>query len=363
VFELAFYTRYMRWSQQLVGKPGADRDEDGQLGLFGRDATVRTFDTPEFRGMTFYEVYAKSVLNHVPGDWMFSWTINPYRGCTHGCVYCFARNTHTYLDLDAGHDFDSKIVVKVNAPQVLRRELARGSWRREHVAMGTNVDCYQRAEGRYRLMPEIISALAAADTPFSILTKGTLILRDLPVLEEAAQRVSVGLSFSIGFLDEQLWRSVEPGTPSPLRRLEAVRALHESGLGCSVLMAPILPYLTDSPSRLRATVAAIAESGARSVTPLVLHLRPGAREWYSSWLAANHPGLVERYQALYRGGSYALKRYQRQITEQVSQYAQELGIGRQPARTPETPAPETVAEAVKPEPKPPRVAHEQLRLL
>jgi len=243
-------------------------------------------------------------------------------------VYCFARKTHTYLDLDAGRDFDSRIVVKVNAPQVLRRELARGSWGREHVAMGTNVDCYQRAEGRYRLMPEIIAALADADTPFSILTKGTLILRDLPALTAAAQRVRVGLAFSVGFVDEQLWRSVEPGTPSPLRRLAAVRALHEAGLGCGVLMAPILPYLTDSPSQLRAAVSAIAQAGARSITPLVLHLRPGAREWYAAWLGANHPGLVARYQRLYGRGSYAPKRNQRRITEQVAQYARECGIGR-----------------------------------
>jgi DNA repair photolyase len=319
----------MRWAGQLVGAPEPEGGQEGQLGLFARGAVARTFDTPEFRGSTFYEVYAKSVLNRVPGDSpMFAWTINPYRGCTHGCVYCFARNTHTYLDLDSGHDFDSKIVVKVNAPQVLRRELARGSWRREHVAMGTNVDCYQRAEGRYRLMPEIIAALAGADTPFSILTKGTLILRDQEALAAAARRVSVGLSFSIGFLDEQLWRSVEPGTPSPLRRLEAVRTLHESGLGCSVLMAPILPYLTDSPEQLRAAVAAIAQTGARSITPLVLHLRPGAREWYAQWLTANHPGLVSRYRALYGRGSYAPKRYQGQITEQVSEYAREFGIGR-----------------------------------
>ncbi|HEU5353040.1 MAG TPA: Rv2578c family radical SAM protein [Actinocrinis sp.] len=323
----------MRWSGQLVEttqKRGAQDDgpQTGQLELFG-GAIARTFDTPEFRGMTFYEVQAKSVLNRVPGEmpW-FSWTINPYRGCTHACVYCFARNTHTYLDLDAGRDFDSKIVVKVNAPLVLRRELARPSWQREHVAMGTNVDCYQRAEGRYRMMPQIIETLAAADTPFSILTKGTLILRDLAALEEAAQRVSVGLSFSIGFTDEQLWRTVEPGTPSPLRRLEAVRKLNDSGLGCGVLMAPILPYLTDSPSRLRATVSAIAEAGARSIVPIVLHLRPGAREWYVSWLAQNHPGLVERYRALYRNGSYADKRYQRRIIEQVKGYAREFGIDR-----------------------------------
>jgi DNA repair photolyase len=192
--------------------------------------------------------------------------------------------------------------------------------------MGTNVDCYQRAEGRYRLMPEIIGALADADTPFSILTKGTLILRDLEVLTGAAERVSVRLSMSVGFLDEPLWRSVEAGTPSPARRLEAVRTMSESGIGCGVLMAPILPYLSDSRPQLRATVAAIAQAGARSVTPLVLHLRPGAREWFLSWLGENHPELVSRYRALYGTRSYAPKWYQNQITDTVRLYAQEFGL-------------------------------------
>jgi DNA repair photolyase len=351
----------MRWSAQLTNAlPPAD-EGPGQLGLFEHATVARTFDTPEFRGATFYEVHAKSVLNRVPGDSpMFGWTINPYRGCTHACVYCFARNTHTYLDLDSGHDFDAKIVVKVNAPQVLRRELAHPSWRREHVAMGTNVDCYQRAEGRYRLMPQIIAALAGAETPFSILTKGTLILRDLPALQEAAQRVAVGLSFSVGFVDEGLWRSVEPGTPSPLRRLEAVRALHESGLGAGVLMAPILPYLTDSPAQLRAAVAAIAQAGARSITPLVLHLRPGAREWYTAWLAEHHPGLLGRYRALYGRGSYAPKRYQSEIAERVRGYARELGIGRERPGDARLIGPRAPQEAASPAPAP---DFEQLTLL
>ena len=326
-----FYGGRVRWSGQLVGTGAPPEEAEPQLALFGAsDVVERTFDTPEFRGVTFYEVRAKSVLNRVPGESpMFGWTINPYRGCTHACVYCFARGTHTYLDLDAGHDFDSRIVVKVNAPEVLRRELARPSWAGEHVAMGTNVDTYQRAEGRYRLMPEIISALAAADTPFSILTKGTLILRDQELLSRAAERVSVGLSMSIGFVDESLWRAIEPGTPSPRRRLEAVRALNESGLGCSVLMAPILPYLTDSPEQLRASVAAIAEAGARSITPIVLHLRAnGTREWFAAWLAERFPHLRGRYRALYGKGSYAPKWYQQEISERVHQYAEEYGITR-----------------------------------
>ncbi|HLK43167.1 MAG TPA: Rv2578c family radical SAM protein [Thermoleophilia bacterium] len=335
----------MRWAGQLVGKGAPPQEADPQLALFGAEAVVqRTFDTPEFRGVTFFEVQAKSVLNRVPGDFpMFGWTVNPYRGCTHACVYCFARRSHTYLDLDAGHDFDSKIVVKVNAPDVLRRELARPSWTREHVAMGTNVDTYQRAEGRYKLMPGIIDALASADTPFSILTKGTLILRDLDLLKRAAERVQVGLSISIGFVDESLWRAVEPGTPSPRRRLEAVRALAESGLGCGVLMAPILPYLTDSPEQLRSTVEAIVHAGARSVSPIVLHLRPGSREWFVAWLAERYPELRGRYRALYGKGSYAAKWYQEEITRQVRAYAEEFGLG--PPKPPRRlPAPESETE-------------------
>lgn len=233
----------------------------------------------------------------------FEWTVNPYRGCTHACVYCFARKTHSYLDLDTGLGFDSQIVVKVNAPEVLRRQLASRRWQGEHVAMGTNVDCYQRAEGRYRLMPGIIEALTERANPFSILTKGTLILRDLDLLTRAARVTEVGISVSVGFTDAELWRTVEPGTPAPERRLEVVRALGERGIGCGVLMAPVIPFLGDEPAQLRATVRAIAAAGATSVTPLVLHLRPGAREWFMAWLGRHHPHLVRRYERLYADGA------------------------------------------------------------
>ncbi|HEU4423113.1 MAG TPA: intein-containing Rv2578c family radical SAM protein [Pilimelia sp.] len=240
---------------------------------------------------------------------------------------CFARNTHTYLDLDAGHDFDSKVIVKVNAGALLRRELAAPKWRGEHIAMGTNVDCYQRAEGKYRLMREIIAGLRDFANPFSILTKGTLILRDLDLLQQAAQVTRVGVSFSVGFVDETLWRAVEPGTPSPRRRLDAVRALAEAGFDVGVLMAPILPGLTDGDESIDATVAAIAAAGAAKVTPLSLHLRKGAREWYSAWLARTFPQLVPRYRQLYRRGAYLPEAYQKEVAARVREAALRHGLG------------------------------------
>ncbi|MEU0752346.1 Rv2578c family radical SAM protein [Streptomyces albogriseolus] len=321
--------------------------------LFGAEAvTTRTFDTPEFRGITFHEVRARSIVNRVPGAsrMPFEWTVNPYRGCTHACVYCFARKTHSYLDLDTGLGFDSQIVVKVNAPELLRHRLASRSWHGEHIAMGTNVDCYQRAEGRYRLMPGIVEALRDHANPFSILTKGTLILRDLPLLRQAADVTDVGVSVSVGFTDEELWRTVEPGTPAPERRLDVVRVFTDAGIGCGVLMAPVIPFLGDRPEQLRATVRAVAASGATSVTPLVLHLRPGAREWFMSWLARHHPHLVARYERLYAEGAYAPRWYQRRITRQVHDLAREYGIGPAGADAPRrvpAPAPEE-AEAELP---------------
>jgi len=315
----------MRWSNlALTADPPTDA-----LPMALPDAVVRTFDTPGFAGITFYEIRAKSIISRVPAASRvpFQWTINPYRGCSHACRYCFARNTHTYLDLDAGHDFDSKVIVKVNAPELLRRELAAPTWPGEHIAMGTNVDCYQRAEGRYELMRGIIAALRDHANPFSILTKGTLITRDLDLLREAAEVTSVGVSFSVGFLDDAHWRAVEPGTPSPRRRLDAVRRFADAGFGVQVLMAPILPGLTDSEESIDATVAAIAAAGARGVTPIVLHLRPGAREWYLSWLARTHPNLMDRYRALYRGGSYAPKAYQREVSARVEAAARRHRLG------------------------------------
>jgi DNA repair photolyase len=321
----------MRWdSLRLDERSSSSTSRPDAVPLFGLGAVTRTIDTPEFRGITFHEVRARSIINRVPeaSRVPFRWTINPYRGCSHACYYCFARNTHTYLDMDAGNDFNTQIVVKVNAPELARRELAAPRWRGEHVAMGTNVDCYQRAEGRYRLMPGIIAALRDAANPFSILTKGTLILRDLDLLCEAAEVTDVGLNVSVGFVDKATSRSVEPGTPGPERRLGVCAALSERGLQCGVLMGPVLPFLTDSPGQLEATVRLAAEAGAAHVSPIVLHLRPGAREWFLGWLRDTHPELTDRYRELYGRGAYAPKAYQQQVSDQVAVFAKRYGVGR-----------------------------------
>jgi DNA repair photolyase len=347
----------MRWDNLSNEGDRAGGNQGGPLALFGQEVVTRTFDTPEFRGITFHEVRARSIVNRVPGAsrMPFEWTINPYRGCSHACVYCFARRTHSYLDLDTGVDFDTQIVVKVNAADLLRRELGSRKWRGEHIAMGTNVDCYQRAEGRYRLMPGILAALRDYANPFSILTKGSLILRDLDLLRQAARVTEVGTSVSVGSVDRELWRTVEPGTPSPQKRLEVCRTLNDAGVPCGVLMAPVLPWLSDSPTQLRATVRAIAEAGATSVTPLVLHLRPGAREWYMAWLTRYHPRLVPRYEELYAGGSYAPRWYQRRITRQVHELAARYGCG--PSR------PGGHRRVPEPEPTEPEPEATQLTLL
>src|SRR6201998_3264653 len=329
---------HLRLDDQALDEPGAAGDgtlfpaarRDVALPLIERGAVARTFDTPGFRGMTFYEVQAKSVVNRVPeaSRMPFRWTINPYRGCQHSCVYCYARQSHSYLELDSGADFDTKVVVKVNAPELTRKKMTSASWQGEHIAMGTNVDCYQRAEGRYQLMPGIIGALKDAANPFSILTKGTLILRDIELLAEAAEVTDVGLNVSVGFIDKELWRSVEPGTPAPARRLEACATLNERGRRCGVLMGPVVPFLSDSPAQLDAAVSQIAAAGATHVTPIVLHLRPGTREWFFRWLGAHHPGLVGRYLDLYGRSAYAPKSYQARIAGQVRELAEKHGIGR-----------------------------------
>lgn len=328
----------MRWGGQDIDA----EDSDALPGLATRHDLVRSVQAPEFAGITFHEVLVKSALNHVPGAsnaLPFGWTINPYRGCLHQCVNCFARRTHEYLDFDSGKDFDTQIVVKVNVAEVLAKELARPSWGRHPVALGTNTDPYQRAEGRYRLMPGIIAALAASGTPFSILTKGTLLRRDLPLLQAAAERVPVDVAMTIDVFDAELRESVEPGAPTTEARLATVAAVKEAGLNVSVFVMPVLPFLTDSIAHLERAFAAIRDAGADSVAYSALHLRPGAREWYWAWLEREHPALVPRYREVYGTGSYADKRYRSWLAARVKPLLRTYGLERPPRLDPATGVP------------------------
>ena len=476
----------MRWDAQRLDV------EDGATlpGMPSIRGLLRSVQVPEFPGLTFHEVRAKSALNHVPGEsaMPFPWTINPYRGCSHSCVYClegstqilmadgsqrsiadlrvgdlivgtekrgtyrhygtsevlahwstvkpahritladgteivasgdhrfhtaggwkhvtssvgdearrpylttddelrglgrslaghvapfpgmdvkggndlrvvaieflgadlpmydittgtgdfvangvishncFARKTHEWLELDSGKDFDSQIVVKTNLVEVLRKELARPSWQREHVALGTNTDPYQRAEGRYRLMPGVIQALAESGTPFSILTKGTLARRDIPLLSAAAAQVPVGFGVSMAIWDDDLHSALEPGVPTPRARLDLVRALTDAGLPCGVFLAPVLPGLTDSVEHLGAAIAAVAAAGAPGLTVIPLHQRPGAREWFMAWLGRAHPDLVPRYQQLYARRAYVPAEYRTWLDGRVRPLLAEHGLDRQ----------------------------------
>ena len=254
----------------------------------------------------------------------FRHTINAYRGCRHACTYCFARPTHAYLGMGIGEDFERRIVVKVNAVERLAAELADPAWCGEQIAMGTNTDPYQPAEGRYRLTRGLIEKLAAAGNPFSILTKSSMVLRDLDVLATAAKRTRVSLALSIGTVDADVARLAEPGAPPPTQRLEAVRRLADAGLAPAVLIAPVLPGLSDSEDQLRRVARACAAAGARSVTPLALHLRPGVREHYLGWLAGVRADLVEHHSHLF-ARAYQPREQQERIASIVSEAFQEAG--------------------------------------
>jgi DNA repair photolyase len=216
---------------------------------------------------------------------------------------CFARPSHTYLSFDAGRDFETRIVVKVNAAEVLRRELRRPSWRGAHIAMGTNTDPYQRCEGRYRLTRGVLEVLRDHANPCSILTKSPLLLRDLDLFVELASTAGFTASLSIGTLDEEVWRRSEPGTPHPRSRMAAVKRLVEAGIPCGILMAPILPGISDRPEQLQAVVRAAADAGASHVTPITLHLRRGVKEEFMPWLEQAYPELVPDYRRIYRGAN------------------------------------------------------------
>jgi DNA repair photolyase len=293
---------FVRWGNLTL-----DGDEQRRLPGYRDPAAVRRFDAPEALDMRFYEVHAKSVLNRVPAQsrMPFRWTVNPYRGCSHACTFCFARPTHKYLDFNPGRDFEREIVVKVNAPEVLRVELARPSWKHEHVALGTNTDPYQWVEGRYRLMEGIWQALRDAGNPCSVLTKSPLLLRDLPLMLEIAERASFSACLSIPTLDEKAWRETEPHTPSPRARLEAVAELNRAGIPTGVLIAPLMPGINDAPHQVEPLLELATQAGATSIGGVALHLRGDVRTVFMDWLRSQRPDLVPRYEELYRKRAYA----------------------------------------------------------
>jgi DNA repair photolyase len=291
-------------------------------------------DGRSLHDVEYIHTRAKRIVNHVPeaSRMPFRYTINAYRGCAHACTYCFARPTHEFLGMNAAEEFERRIVVKVNAVEKLRRELRDPRWGGDHIAMGTNTDPYQPAEGRYKLTRGIIEVLGEARNEFSILTKSPMIVRDLDVLVAAAGRTHVRCNLSIGTVDDDVWRASEPGTPPPRQRLDAVRRLNDAGIPCGVLMAPILPGISDDPDQVEATVEAVLAAGAVSVTPILLHLRPGVREVFMPWLAEYRPDLVRRYRTLY-SSSYA-----RAAGVRTTQLVQELvrkhgGLPVGPSRT------------------------------
>lgn len=279
-----------RWSS-LEPTPGA---------LFGDSR--RVVGKGEYRSLTFHEVESRTLINRVPeGSHVpFRYTINPYRGCSHACTYCFARPTHEYLGFDIGQDFDTQIVVKTNAVDLARAETVPGRWAGDRIAMGTNTDPYQKAEGKYRLTRGIVEVLTERRNPFSILTKSTLALRDLDLFAEAATATRVSVDFSIATLDEDVWRETEPGTPHPRQRLAAVKRLNEAGVPSGVLAAPLLPMLSDGDDQVAAVTSAAEEAGATFVTPMLLYLTPPMKRHWMAWLKRHRPESVEAYAALYR---------------------------------------------------------------
>jgi DNA repair photolyase len=323
----------MRWDGQRV-------ENDLRLPGVGDGSVARTFDAPEAMGINFHEVRARSALNHVAGgSYGFDWTINPYRGCTHACIFCFARRTHTYLNFDAGRDFEREIVVKVNVPELLRAELARPTWKRELVALGTNTDPYQWVESRYRMMPEILEALEQADTPVSVLTKSPLAMRDVKIYERMAKGgLPVSVNLSVPTLDEDAWRATEPHTPSPAARLDAVAELRRRGIDSGVLIAPLMPGINDSPEQVRPIVERAKQAGATFLGGVALHLRDEVKDVFFAWLEEKRPDLLPKYEQLYKGRAHMRPEQRKQTTRALR------GWGRnrlRPATSSGEPAPES----------------------
>jgi DNA repair photolyase len=286
-----------------------EQDDGGRLPGMSGAPVVRTFHAPEALGINFHEVHAKSAINDVPpmAHVDFRHTINPYRGCSHGCANCFARPTHEYLGFNAKEDFRREIVVKVNLPEVLRAELRRPSWKGEHIALGTNTDPYQWAESKYKITRGVWEELLAVRNPCSILTRSPLLLRDLDLFKELSQRTEFAANLSIPTIDKKVWRETEPGSPNPMKRIEALKELTDAGIKTGVLVAPLMPGINDSPKEIERILELCGEAGASSIGGIGLHLRGKLKSVWMDWLREYRPDLVERYEKLYAQGSHLPK--------------------------------------------------------
>jgi DNA repair photolyase len=274
----------------------------------------------------YREEPCKSALNAVKGMG-FKWSLNPYMGCVHRCTFCYVRHFEQRSDRPADDRYGTSIRVKTNVADVLRRELARASWQREHVAIGAATDPYQPAEGRYRLTRACLAALRDASNPFSIITRGPMIVRDLDLLVDASRRASVAVTFSVPTVDEDVWRRTEPSTAHPRQRLRALKALVDAGVNARVGMAPILPGISDNPEQLRAVVVAAREAGATGIWANLLFLRPGTREHFLQHLAEDWPEQLPYYEQLYERRAYLGAEEMKPLRRAVSALAREVEIG------------------------------------
>jgi DNA repair photolyase len=276
-------------------------------------------------GVQYREEPCKSALNPVKGMG-FKWSLNPYMGCVHRCTFCYVRHFERRSDRPSDDRYGTSIRVKTNVADVLRRELGRPSWEHEHVAIGAATDPYQPAEGRYKLTRACLGVLRDAANPFSIITRGPMIVRDLDVLVEAARRARIGVTFSIPTLDEEVWRRTEPSTAHPRQRLRAITKLVEAGIDARVGMAPILPGISDRPEQLREVVQAAREAGATGIWANLLFLRPGTREHFLAHLAEDWPEQLALYEELYAGRAYLGSDNQKPVRGEVARLARELGV-------------------------------------
>ena len=312
-----------------LGRPPTTRD----VAKLVRDGGISALPDARRRGdaATYQEVRCRSALNRVKGKAYMQWSLNPYRGCTHGCHYCFARRYHSHLELDGGDQFASVIFVKTNFVDVLRKELDRPSWKKESIGFGTATDPYQPIEGTYKISRGVIQALRDAATPVGIVTKGPMVVRDIDVLQELSKVAACRVHMSVPTVDEDAWEKLEPGVAHPMQRLKAVRQLVDAGIDCGVLMAPIVPGFSTQPAKIEATIKAIADSGATSVGAMVMHMDGGTREHFMALLQREYPDLVAQYEQLY-ASRYVRKDYEKRVQEVVSLMRQRYGLNQRGAK-------------------------------